>query len=226
MTTGFQPRRAVLLFARSPRLEAQLKGLAKAERLFRFARDRIRAAAHACGAELVVVGAGPAALPQRGHNFGERLAAAFADVFALGFGSVTAVGLDAPGLSANELAAAFLALERGAVALGPTPDGGAYLIGLQERDQDLLHGVRWQSRHTLLDLWGRAGARPVQLLAALRDLDAPADLAAARGEAEASWAPLLEACLGRGHASTPSFELAAGILLPRVPSIRGPPAGA
>jgi glycosyltransferase A (GT-A) superfamily protein (DUF2064 family) len=224
VSTRVQPRRAVLLFARAPRLEARLKGLAKAEGLFHFARARIRAAAQACGAELVVVGAGPSALPQRGRNFGERMAAAFADVFALGFDSVAAVGLDAPGLSANELRAAFVALERGDLAFGPTHDGGAYLIGLRGHQQDVLHGVRWQSRHTLSDLRARAGERPVHLLLVLRDLDAPRDLAAARAEAEASWAPLLEACLGRGPSSPHLVELAAGILLPRVPSIRGPPA--
>ena len=146
MPTGVQPRRAVLLFARAPGLEARLKGLAKAERLFRFVTARIREAAEACGAQLVVVGAGPSALPQRGRNFGERMSAAFADVFSLGFESVAAVGLDAPGLTAKELQGAFFALERGAVALGPTPDGGAYLIGLREHDQELLEGVRWQSQ--------------------------------------------------------------------------------
>lgn len=224
MSTGVQPRRAVLLFARAPGLEAQLKGLAKAEGLFRFVTARIREAARACGAELVVVGAGPSALPQRGRTFGERMSAAFADVFSLGFESVAAVGLDAPGLTAKELKAAFLALERGAVALGPTPDGGAYLIGLGDRDQGVLQGVRWQSRHTLGDLRARAGARAVQLLAPLRDLDAPADLAAARAEAEACWAPLLEACLGRSPAPTPGAERIVGSSLPRVPSIRGPPA--
>jgi len=72
-------------------------------------------------------------LRQRGGVLGERLAAAFADLFAAGAGRVVLVGSDSPSLPAEYLTQALSLLAGDAtcdtLVLGPAADGGYYLIG-------------------------------------------------------------------------------------------------
>ena len=58
--------------------------------------------------------------------------------------------------------------------LGPSPDGGVYLLGCRGPSEHVLDGVRWQTGFVLHDLLARAGTAP--LLPALGDLDSASDL--------------------------------------------------
>jgi uncharacterized protein DUF2064 len=79
-----------------------------------------------------------------------------------------------PGLGTPHLAAAFGALEDRSTVLGPSPDGGVYLIGVRGPVDRLFAGVRWCTRFVLRDLASHAG--DVALLPALADVDVPGDL--------------------------------------------------
>lgn len=73
-----------------------------------------------------------------------------------GRGDVCIIGSDLPDLRRRDLAAAFKALRRCDVVLGPATDGGYWLIGMRAacaRQAHLL-GVRWSSIHTLADTLG------------------------------------------------------------------------
>jgi rSAM/selenodomain-associated transferase 1 len=60
-----------------------------------------------------------------------------------------AIGSDTPGLPQSLLEDAHQALADGAQAvLGPSEDGGFYLIGLRKCSRDLLAGVSWSSKRT------------------------------------------------------------------------------
>jgi len=163
-------RRCVLLFSRSPRAEAHAKRLRGAEGLFRIARERLADAVVALG------GVDFVELPQRGVTFAERLGNGFDDARSLGYGEIVAVPGDVPGLGETHLRAAFEALDRADVVLGPCPDGGVYLIGSRGPVSRLFNGVRWRTGSVLADLMARA--RNVSVLAALSDLDRTRDLAA------------------------------------------------
>lgn len=168
-------RACVLVFARPPRAEARAKGLVSAEPLFDLAARRLAAAVAALpGVDLVAVGAGPGALRQRGRDFGERLGNAFADARALGYDTIVAVPGDVPGLGFLQLRRAFEFLRERPFVLGPSPDGGVYLLGCRGRGEHVLAGVRWQTGFVLHDLLARAGGAP--LLPALADLDSASDL--------------------------------------------------
>ena len=175
-------RRCVLLFARAPAVEAEAKGLGRARRLFELTRGRVLAAVTALpDADLVIVGGAGSArathhLAQRGRTFGQRLRRAFADVRALGYERIVAVPIDCPGLSVAHLAAAFRHLDAGRPVLGPSPDGGVYLLGAAEDADGWLRAVSWGSARVLGQLV--AGCPGAALLAPLADLDAPRDLAA------------------------------------------------
>jgi len=223
--------RCVLLFTRSPELEGKAKGLFEERAVFEIARRRVASAAATLpDVALVVAGGGPAPagsrrLAQRGGCFGERLEHALEDARSLGYTSVVVVPSDVPALSAAHLAAAFDALALGATPLGPSPDGGVYLIGVDTRALAPFSGVRWRTAHVLADLLAllaRRGSRAV-LLAPLRDVDAPRDLAAlARERLDPELDRLLRALLARvperpDRRSATPFPAAARSSAPRAP---------
>ena len=80
---------------------------------------------------------------QQGRDLGERLAQATSQAFAEGAAQVVVIGTDSPWLRAERLDAAFAALARAEIVLGPTSDGGYYLIGLSHPADPLFHGIAW-----------------------------------------------------------------------------------
>lgn len=91
------------------------------------------------------LGAGWVIQPQQGMDLGERLAAAVSQAFSRGARRVIAIGTDAPWLRSEEIATAFAELDETDVVLGPTEDGGYYLIGLSRDAPKLFRGVHWSS---------------------------------------------------------------------------------
>jgi rSAM/selenodomain-associated transferase 1 len=67
--------------------------------------------------------------PQVGDNLGERLKSAFDGAFEEDFSKVVAIGSDSPDLPQDFLRQAFKKLELHDVVIGPSSDGGYYLIG-------------------------------------------------------------------------------------------------
>src|SRR5438067_13819868 len=72
-------------------------------------------------------------LPQRGDGFGERLLLATEDLLRVGFQSCCLIDSDSPTVTAEAYREAVDALQSNAkrVVLGPTDDGGYYLIGMK-----------------------------------------------------------------------------------------------
>ena len=126
---------------------------------------------------------------QHGEGLGERERGIFEALFRDGFSPVVVIGSDLPGLPPARIrdALARLAAERDTVVLGPSADGGYYLIGLArpragDPIPDLFTGIRWSSAWTRADTLAaaeRCGLR-VELLDVWRDVDDAADLTALR----------------------------------------------
>ncbi len=120
--------------------------------------------------------------PQEGRDLGARMARAFAWGAAAGYRNLLIRGSDTPDLPgavilrAREILAAGVAQ----VVLGPSPDGGYYLVGLRDLHPELFAGISWSSRGVLAETIRRARelSLKVQLLAGWRDIDDYADLAA------------------------------------------------
>lgn len=82
------------------------------------------------------------------------------------------IGTDCPRVTRMHIASAFQALRKNPFAIGPTEDGGFWILAAR-RGRDgakLMRGVRWSSQHTLDDLIGRMPAMPAELVT-LRDVD-------------------------------------------------------
>ena len=119
-------------------------------------------------------------VPQRGEAFGERLAAATEDLFALGFASLCLINSDSPTVpdAAFSKAVDFLAGNDDSVVLGPSDDGGYYLIGLKKFHRRLFERIDWSTERVLeqtIDA-ARASGVPVHLLPTWYDVDDRATL--------------------------------------------------
>lgn len=90
-------------------------------------------------------------LPQRGSGFGERLSFAAQDLFKLGFASVCLINSDSPTVPASsfEQAASELAKPGDRVVLGPSLDGGYYLIGLKQMHKRVFEEIDWSTESVL-----------------------------------------------------------------------------
>ena len=69
-------------------------------------------------------------IAQRGTGLGQKMENAFADAFEMGYDKVILTGTDIPELKAGTVNAAFDILDTNDIVLGPTSDGGYYLIGM------------------------------------------------------------------------------------------------
>lgn len=186
-----RPRRHVVVFLRAPRLGRVKRRLARgigavaalafyratATRLVRILARDPRWHCH-----LAVTPDRRAPLPppwrrarvmaQGPGDLGRRMARAFRH---LPPGPAVIVGSDIPDLAAGHVAAAFAALGRCDVALGPAEDGGYWLIGLARRrpvPHGIFVGVRWSSPRALADTRASLPRRArIAVLERLADID-------------------------------------------------------
>jgi rSAM/selenodomain-associated transferase 1 len=113
--------------------------------------------------------------PQASGDLGMRLAAA-AHAAPPGRGWL-AIGADCPRLEAALLREAAAIVEREEVVIGPSEDGGYYLVGGPTPLPDLFTGIPWSTGRVLDETrarLGRAGAAWRELVT-LRDVDTAED---------------------------------------------------
>jgi rSAM/selenodomain-associated transferase 1 len=86
-------------------------------------------------------------VPQRGRDFGERLRFAGEDLLEIGFDSFCLINSDSPMVPASSFARAaeLLGNARDRVVLGPSEDGGYYLIGLKRMHVRLFQEIEWST---------------------------------------------------------------------------------
>ena len=101
---------------------------------------------------------------------------------ALSPGPVVLVGSDIPDIQPLHIQAAFRALGQADVVLGPSADGGYWLIGMRRRRSPPLFGsIRWSSKHAMADtIAGFPIGTKMTLLETLRDVDEVSDLVGER----------------------------------------------
>ena len=118
-------------------------------------------------------------------ELGWRMAAAFSQTFANGASQALLFGSDIPDLNAALLRQALQALAEAAVVIGPTFDGGYYLIGIKASAAHhhllelLFTDIAWSTAQVLATTLERLRrqAIPFALLPTLQDIDTPDDLA-------------------------------------------------
>lgn len=116
--------------------------------------------------------------PQRGETLGERLDHLLTDALSNGAERAVVIDSDSPSLPAEYLLRAFDQLDQSDVVIGPTQDGGYYLIGMKRPQSHLLRQVEMSTPHVLTDTLALAenSGTTVSLLPLWYDVDTLADL--------------------------------------------------
>ena len=118
--------------------------------------------------------------PQRGENLGERMKNGFVEAFSMNFKRVVLIGSDIPDLPIEFIEEAFHSLKEKDVVIGPSFDGGYYLIGFKDKSffPQVFEGIPWgqetvfEKTMKLLEQEGKT----VHTLQPLRDIDTIKDL--------------------------------------------------
>jgi hypothetical protein len=82
---------------------------------------------------------------QQGADLGERLSNALAHHLDAGYERAVIMNSDGPTLPLTCLEEAFSELDRADVTLGPSHDGGYYLIGMKRPHPALFQGIEWST---------------------------------------------------------------------------------
>ncbi|MCG8634708.1 MAG: TIGR04282 family arsenosugar biosynthesis glycosyltransferase [Desulfobacterales bacterium] len=119
-------------------------------------------------------------LAQSGADLGRRMSNAMASAFDRGAERVVLVGTDVPQISSRHLEQAFEILHKKDVVLGPSLDGGYWLIGMNRKRfvPDIFSNVNWGSSAVFSETIGRC--REYRLtrtdIEVLLDIDTLSDL--------------------------------------------------
>ena len=117
-------------------------------------------------------------VPQSDGDLGNRMHSIFKWSFEQGHSKVIIIGADSPALPGEWIEEAFAGLDEKDVVLGPTLDGGYYLVGLKSPQPMLFENVAWSTESvmtTTLDRVTETGLS-LDLLPPWADLDHPEDL--------------------------------------------------
>lgn len=114
-------------------------------------------------------------LPQQGEDLGQRMESFFQWAFACGYRQAVLIGSDFPTIPFQFLNQAFELLKTRSIVLGPSTDGGYYLIGLSKPHPELFHEIDWSSERVFMQTVNRLEGN-LGLLPPWYDVDFPGDL--------------------------------------------------
>ena len=128
------------------------------------------------------LGKGYAFVPQTEGDLGERMKNAFNKAFSEGFESVLLIGSDIPDLPNRFIDEAFAALRSHDAVIGPSLDGGYYLIGFKKSAfiPSVFQGIAWGTQDVFactMDIFIRLDCLPY-ILPQWMDVDTLDDLKA------------------------------------------------
>jgi uncharacterized protein len=139
-------------------------------------------------------------LEQPGEGLGNALSFAFAWHFEQGYEKVVLIGSDNPTLGVEPILAAEAALgDSHDLAIGPTSDGGYYLIGMCQAHLAVFEAIEWSTQRVFAQTARRARALGLRVHSVEQwyDVDEPLDLERLRTDLArlpATVAPLTRAC--------------------------------
>jgi hypothetical protein len=119
-------------------------------------------------------------MPQQGENLGERMKNGFIEAFTLNFKRVVLIGSDIPDLPLEFIEEAFASIREKDCVIGPSSDGGYYLIGFKDTkfSPQVFKGIPWSTERVFeetMKILEREGLT-VHTLRPLRDIDTIDDL--------------------------------------------------
>lgn len=120
--------------------------------------------------------AGVALFTQKGRGLGNRMATAFAETFVQGYERAVIIGTDHPTLPVSFVEEAFRQIEDPySITIGPSEDGGYYLLGMNEFYPQLFRDMTYSHDQVFNETVSRAGQTSASLnvLPVWYDVDTP-----------------------------------------------------
>ena len=118
--------------------------------------------------------------PQQGDDLGARMAAVFEKLFQMAHKNIVLIGGDLPPVPLHffDQAYAFLEAPKKRVVLGPSRDGGYYLVGCNQPTPEIFHGMSWSHSEVLTETQNKLASLKVDyhLLPLWFDIDTVDDL--------------------------------------------------
>ena len=115
---------------------------------------------------------------QSGKNLGQRMMNAFQDQFDLRYDAVCIIGSDNYEITADIINQAFKSLGSKDLVIGPSYDGGYYLLGMKQIYKSLFKNKSWSTSSVYMETlenFKNLGLSP-HVLQKLRDIDVEEDL--------------------------------------------------
>jgi rSAM/selenodomain-associated transferase 1 len=118
--------------------------------------------------------------PQMGENLGQRMKNGFVEAFSMNFKRVVLIGSDIPDLPLEFIEEAFNSLGEKDAVIGPSFDGGYYLIGFRDKtfSPKVFEGIPWSTERVFEDTMKilKQEGLLVHTLPRWRDIDTIEDL--------------------------------------------------
>lgn len=166
---------AILIFANSSFKDELRKGIPNSKALFSALTEDILIKVEKTGLPYFIYDE----QLQIGADFGSRFTTAVEAVFEKGFESIITIGNDTPELTSNTILSTFKNLCEGKTVIGPSQDGGVYLLGFHRTNFDAasFRQLPWQTRYLfkkITDSFLQKGM--IYRLARLTDIDTIKDI--------------------------------------------------
>lgn len=117
---------------------------------------------------------------QIGNSFGERFTNAIQSVYNLGFNTVITIGNDTPHLTSKHILKTVEKLQKHSIVLGPSTDGGFYLMGLKKSqfNKETFLKLPWQTSNLNRSIFKLKASKKINItyLEILTDIDTASDI--------------------------------------------------
>ena len=112
---------------------------------------------------------------QIGENLGKKISNAFNWGFEKGYKKIIIIGSDLWDLNEEIINTGFIELNKNKVVIGPSIDGGYYLLGLNKKMPKIFEGIKWGTQSVLAETLKLLEHEPY-ILPELNDIDTFKDL--------------------------------------------------
>tara|TARA_R110002049_G_scaffold73909_3_gene190890 strand:- start:3451 stop:4128 length:678 start_codon:yes stop_codon:yes gene_type:complete len=166
---------AILIFANSAKKEAERKSFLSAE-IFSALNKQTLKTVKKSGIDYFHV----SEKHQIGNTFAERFSNAIEAIFNKGFKNIITIGNDTPHLKSHHLLETYHQLEKKDLIIGPSKDGGFYLMGIKKEQfhKETFLKLPWQTNrlHSCISSIAKTKNLEVQFLELLSDIDSKEDI--------------------------------------------------
>ncbi len=117
-------------------------------------------------------------LSQNGNDLGERMKNAFENVFSFGANKAIIMGTDIPGLNSKNISEAIRKLDKKDIVIGPSKDGGYYLLGMRNFYREIFEGIEYSNNMVYQRTLQKINKLKLEYesLIILQDIDTESDL--------------------------------------------------